>query len=63
MFTEPSIYENFKPFLSQIHNYQGHDKEIFNSCHGENCIINNENVVSYVPVRECNDIDDLAKKI
>ena len=36
-------------------------KNLFNSCHGENSIAVDENVVSYFPARVYDGIEDLAK--
>jgi len=60
-FTQPWKYENFNHTISKyINKYQGHNKELFNSCRSENSIIINENLVSYFRALEYNGIDDLT---
>ena len=39
------------------------NKKLFNSCHGENSITLDDNVVSYFPARVYDGIEDLAKTI
>ena len=63
-FIEPSIYETFNLIFSKyINKYQGHNKELFNSCRGENSIMINENLVSYFPALEYNGNDVLTETI
>jgi hypothetical protein len=63
-FFDPSINKNFvRIFSNYINIYQGHQKDLINSCHDENSIMINENLVCYFPAHVCNGIDDLAEKI
>jgi len=63
-FFEPSINENLiRIFSNYIDKYEGRSKQLFNSCRGEISIMFNENLVSYLPVRAYNSIDDSAESI
>ena len=60
----PTIKENFiRLFSNYINKYQKQIEELFNSCHGENFIMVNENLVSYFTARVYNGIDDLAETL
>ena len=43
--------------------YEVQSKKFFNSCHGENSITVDDNVVYYFPARVHDGIEDLAKTI
>jgi len=61
-FYEPCINENFvRVFRHYIIKYQKQSEELFNSCHGENSIIVNENFVSYFPAPVYNGIEIYQK--
>ena len=63
-FTETFKYGNFNhTFSKYINKYQGHNKELINSCRGENSIMIYENLVSYFPAGVYNAIDHLAETI
>ena len=61
---QPSIKGNFiRIFSEHINKYQEQSNELFSSCRGENSIVINENLVSYIPARVYNGIEDLAETI
>ena len=63
-FLEPSIEANFiRIFSEYVNNYQEQSNELFSSCHGENSIVINNNLISYFPARVYNGIEDLAETI
>ena len=63
-FWEPSKKENFiRIFTKYVNKYQVQSKNLFKSCHGENYITVDDNVVSYFPARVLAGIEDLAKTI
>ena len=50
-------------FTKYVNKYEVQSKKLFNSCHGENSITVNDNVVSHFPARVYDGIEDLTKTI
>ena len=63
-YNEPSINENFvRVFSNYIKKFQNQSEVLFNSCRGEYTIMVDERLVSYIPARVYNGIDEIAENI